>query len=147
MTHDNQMTTQAPTVRGLAIRLDGPPGPEPGRFVEVELDGASVNAGEWVRDGDDWLLALRPDVLVNASPLAAFVRGLADASPMPDDWRPWDERGDRNAWHRRQSDGSVREVNVDESNSGDVEDWAQAVAEWELAKAARKALRDAQGGA
>ena len=40
------------------MRFDGPPGPEAGRFVEVERDGKSIRAGEWVQDGDDWLLVL-----------------------------------------------------------------------------------------
>ena len=32
----------------LRIVFDGPPGPESGRFIEVEnAQGASVNAGEW----------------------------------------------------------------------------------------------------
>lgn len=38
------------------LRLDGPPGPESGRFVEIERDGMSINAGPWLRDGNDWLL-------------------------------------------------------------------------------------------
>lgn len=44
----------------LAIRFDGPPSNESGRFIEVELDGVSINYGEWEQDGDDWLLVL-PD--------------------------------------------------------------------------------------
>lgn len=43
----------------LVIRFDGPPSPPGGRFVEVELDGASVDYGEWERDDDGyWLLVL-----------------------------------------------------------------------------------------
>jgi len=38
------------------IRFDGPPGPEAGRFIEVERDGRSIKYGEWVKDGNDWLL-------------------------------------------------------------------------------------------
>ena len=44
--------------KGVAIRFDGPPGHESGRFVEVERDGASIRFGEWVEDGDYWLLQL-----------------------------------------------------------------------------------------
>lgn len=40
------------------IRFDGPPGPESGRFVEVERNGQSINAGEWLEDGEDWLLVM-----------------------------------------------------------------------------------------
>lgn len=42
----------------VVIRFDGPPGPESGRFVEVERDGKSINFGEWVKDGDYWLLVI-----------------------------------------------------------------------------------------
>jgi len=45
----------------MQIRFDGPPGPEAGRFVEVEDDtGKSISAGEWVQDGEYWLLKLTP---------------------------------------------------------------------------------------
>ncbi|WP_312903765.1 hypothetical protein [Stutzerimonas nitrititolerans] len=44
----------------LRIVFDGPPGPEAGRFVEVEnADGFSVNAGEWKQRADGlWELVL-----------------------------------------------------------------------------------------
>ncbi len=42
------------------IRFDGPPDHEAGRFVEVEHDGKGINFGEWVQDGDYWLLVV-PD--------------------------------------------------------------------------------------
>ena len=47
----------------LVIRFDGPPGPVPGRFVECEMNGQSVNAGEWVQDGEYWLLIIRSDAI------------------------------------------------------------------------------------
>ncbi|MCK5316288.1 MAG: hypothetical protein KAJ55_00160 [Anaerolineales bacterium] len=40
------------------VRFDGPPSPEPGRFIEVERDGASISFGQWIKDGGDWLLVL-----------------------------------------------------------------------------------------
>lgn len=42
------------------VLFDGPPGPEAGRFVEVEtLDGKSVNVGRWIDRGDGyWALEL-----------------------------------------------------------------------------------------
>lgn len=40
------------------VRFDGPPGPKAGRFVEVECDGASINAGQWIQDGEYWLLVM-----------------------------------------------------------------------------------------
>lgn len=46
----------------IDIVFDGPPGPTPGRFVEVEdADGKSIRVGEWVqRDDFYWVLRL-PD--------------------------------------------------------------------------------------
>ncbi len=46
-------------MKAINIIFDGPPGPESGRFVEVETDdGASINAGEWIKR-EDGLWALR----------------------------------------------------------------------------------------
>ncbi len=46
----------------IQIRFDDGPGPIGGRFIEVENEkGESINAGEWVQDGDDWLLLLDTD--------------------------------------------------------------------------------------
>lgn len=47
----------------LDIVFDGPPGPDGGRFVEVEDDtGKSVNWGEWVkRDDGYWALRLKKE--------------------------------------------------------------------------------------
>lgn len=46
----------------LHIIFDGPPGPEAGRFVEVETRfGHSVNVGEWKQRGKFWVLVLTPD--------------------------------------------------------------------------------------
>jgi hypothetical protein len=45
----------------LDIVIDGPPGPESGRFIECEgPDGASVKAGEWIERPDGmWALRIR----------------------------------------------------------------------------------------
>ena len=46
--------------RQIDVVFDGPPGPEPGRFIEVEDEaGRSIDVGEWVerRDGY-WVLRL-----------------------------------------------------------------------------------------
>lgn len=47
--------------QAINIIFDGPPGPEAGRFIEVETDdGKSVNAGEWIeRDDGTWALRIR----------------------------------------------------------------------------------------
>lgn len=43
----------------IQIRFDGPPGPEAGRFVEVEdASGKSIRIGDWKQDGDYWLLVM-----------------------------------------------------------------------------------------
>lgn len=44
----------------LDVVFDGPPGPEAGRFVEVEdAHGMSVSIGEWIDRGDGyWALRL-----------------------------------------------------------------------------------------
>lgn len=46
----------------IDVVFDGPPGPEAGRFVEVENDeGHSINFGEWVkRDDGYWVLRINP---------------------------------------------------------------------------------------
>lgn len=59
-----ELEARAPVVTGtgdgLRIIFDGPPGPEGGRFVEVETkDGRSVNAGMWRQRQDGmWELEL-----------------------------------------------------------------------------------------
>lgn len=55
--HGGPTLAEAITGR-VVIRFGGPPGPEAGRFVEVERDGASISYGDWVQDGDYWLLVL-----------------------------------------------------------------------------------------
>lgn len=44
--------------RHIDIVFDGPPGPESGRFVEVENDqGASISLGQWLQRPDGfWVL-------------------------------------------------------------------------------------------
>ena len=49
-------------MNGLVIRFDGPPAPESGRFVEVELDGKSISLGTWQKDGGYWVLLMPPAV-------------------------------------------------------------------------------------
>lgn len=48
-------------INGFRIRFDGPPGPEAGRFVEVEdPTGRGIRAGVWREAGNgDWLLEFR----------------------------------------------------------------------------------------
>jgi len=60
-----QARADAATKEKIRIRFDGPPGPECGRFIEVEnMLGASISIGEWIEDsngngvddGHDWFL-------------------------------------------------------------------------------------------
>jgi hypothetical protein len=52
--------TPRPRVGHVDIVFDGPPGPEPPGFVEVEDDeGRSIRYGEWVERGDGhWALRI-----------------------------------------------------------------------------------------
>lgn len=45
----------------IDIVFDGPPGPEAGRFIEVENDkGESISFGEWVHRADGyWVLRVK----------------------------------------------------------------------------------------
>jgi len=63
----------------IQIRFDGPPtpGPESGRFVEVEdQNGKGVRRGTWIRDGEYWLLVMSDPVDLE--------KKLADAREMID---------------------------------------------------------------
>ncbi len=62
----------------LAIVFDGPPANESGRFVEVELNGASVSFGEWQENGDYWELVL-PEPHVRLAQLEQQVERLERA--------------------------------------------------------------------
>lgn len=65
----------------INIIFDGPPGPESGRFVEVETDdGRSINAGEWIERPDGlWALRITSLQQANAADLCKFCgRGLAE---------------------------------------------------------------------
>jgi len=72
----------ASVVRNIDIVFDGPPGPEAGRFVEVESPpGTSISYGEWVhREDGHWVLRFpaAPDDLLLAAKEAAIV--IADAA-------------------------------------------------------------------
>lgn len=47
----------------IDVLFDGPPGPESGRFVEVnDPEGKSINAGDWIQR-EDGLWALRIVIL------------------------------------------------------------------------------------
>lgn len=58
-------TLQEAIADRTVIRFDGPPSHDAGRFIEVERNGKSINAGDWVQDGDDWLLVMQPANAVN----------------------------------------------------------------------------------
>lgn len=75
----------------IQIRFDGPPEHVAGRFVEVEDDtGVSISIGEWVQDGDYWLLALDDPRVLHAriAELEAELRHLQSWG-YPDENNPW----------------------------------------------------------
>jgi hypothetical protein len=50
----------------LDVVFDGPPGPESGRFVEVEVEGKSISLGTWVERPDKlWALQISTLDLMN----------------------------------------------------------------------------------
>lgn len=53
------------------IVFDGPPGPEGGRFVEVENDsGQSIRFGEWFQRPDGyWVIRFTPSSVAASGPL------------------------------------------------------------------------------
>jgi hypothetical protein len=58
----------------VEIVFDGPPGPESGRFVEVEDEGGhSIRVGEWIQRGNGfWALRIpRRIIVTGATPVAA----------------------------------------------------------------------------
>ena len=73
----------------MRIVFDGPPGPEAGRFVEVEDDkGNSINAGTWhQREDGYWELCLTtvlPAARMSEEELADIIyhnAGVADVLP------------------------------------------------------------------
>ena len=75
----------------IDVVFDGPPGPEAGRFVEVEdASGKSVKFGEWVHQEDGyWALRFpssqpEPSGELEALPWLVQYRGLNGNSPG--DW-------------------------------------------------------------
>lgn len=57
---DNRIGQSAPQDTGetLDIVFDGPPSHTTGRFVEAEISGKSVRAGEWEQYGECWRLRI-----------------------------------------------------------------------------------------
>ncbi len=80
--------------QGLRIVFDGPPGPEAGRFVEVEnAAGSSVNSGEWRERADGlWELVLngpapQPEQSgLDPHAIAQQVREALDRQACPNAW-------------------------------------------------------------
>ncbi len=64
LNHQGVMADSCPggrevTLTGVTVVFDGPPGPEPGRFIEVENPetGESIKLGEWYEIDGLWYLA------------------------------------------------------------------------------------------
>lgn len=74
---ERQSNKRRQGMSGLQIRFDDGPGPVAGRFIETEdLGGKGVCAGEWKRDGKDWLLVLDPEKYGDIRPLLEVVRAV-----------------------------------------------------------------------
>lgn len=60
----------------MHVVFDGPPGPEPGRFVDVEdREGRSFSVGEWVEQPDGmWSLKLKHFTHAQLNLLAACLK-------------------------------------------------------------------------
>ena len=56
--------------KAINIIFDGPPGPESGKFVEVETDsGESIGIGKWIeRDDGFWALRIQGRFIPEYSP-------------------------------------------------------------------------------
>ena len=71
--------------------FDGPPGPECGRFVEVENEkGESISIGEWVEEGKFWYLEF-PDLRTASAELLEALEVTLEAlecwkAECPDSW-------------------------------------------------------------
>ena len=67
------------------IVFDGPPGPEAGRFVEVESPpGRSIRFGEWVeRDDGYWVLRIHPPASREREALEEVVTFVKECATPP----------------------------------------------------------------
>lgn len=82
-----------PISDAMNIIFDGPPGPESGRFVEVENDaGQSIRVGEWIDRGDGmWALRIEPPKVQWAEIATLCGHGMiicARCDMVPDSWNP-----------------------------------------------------------
>ena len=87
---------------GFQIRFDGPPSHETPRFIEAEdLCGRSIRLGEWVQDGEEWLLRVaasdpwRYDL--GAAPAGKWLAGLVSDGEMMH-WEPIRKSPDTGGW-------------------------------------------------
>lgn len=77
----------------INIVFDGPPGPETGRFVEVENDaGASISVGHWIERPDGfWSLRIEPPQVTWAEIATLCAHGsviCARCNMIPESWNP-----------------------------------------------------------
>jgi hypothetical protein len=72
--HDRCLTC-TPYTATVDFVFDGPPGPEAGRFVEVEVEGKSIRLGEWSQRVDGYWVLRVPGVDLTASLSGGLTRG------------------------------------------------------------------------
>lgn len=76
-------------MRHYDVVFDGPPGPDGGRFVEVEReDGSSFQLGDWLQRSDGrWVLRVRCSI--DLGELLATQAGLQEAMGWPGGTGEW----------------------------------------------------------
>ena len=71
----------------IRILFDGPPSHESGRFIEVENEnGESIKLGEWVQDGEYWVLQF-PDCREINAELLKQLENLYELWRSQVDWQ------------------------------------------------------------
>jgi hypothetical protein len=118
--------------QAINIIFDGPPGPEAGRFVEVETDdGKSIKIGEW-EERSDGMWVLRIDVAEQKCRAEAKLRELVEAA----EWRD-----ECNALYS----GMYQDWLCDDDEVSESQDWMESI--FDISEAAETAYQAALNAA